>query len=398
MKQTIRVSPAVRAVCLLIIGATALAVCEATSPALLPISTEALTRVTVFQSGEDGIHSYRIPALITTKDGTLLLFAEGRKKSWKDKSPTDLVLKRSSDGGRTWSAMRRLLDGGGDAYMDPVPLVDQASGRVFLYVSKWPARDHSSFGNTAWLIVSDDHGVTWSEPQDVTGRMVKPGRSIVGFGPGRGVQMTSGSRYAGRLVIPVRSSVKGGPAMVHAAFSDDGGKTWNSGEAAKGGVNELSIAESMPGKLVLNRRESSARFRAFSDDGGATWTAQEVDPGLATVPNGCHGCLFGMDGVLFFTTPAGIPAANNFDNRANLTIHRSLDGGHTWPQHHTLYQKASGYSDLTRLLDGRLAMVFEAADTPGFTLAGNRDRWMRLDVMILPADVVSPTHWFATLP
>lgn len=263
-----------------------------------------------------------------------------------------------------------------------------------VFFTRWPARDHSSFGTTAWMIVSEDHGRTWTAPRDVTARMVKPGRSIQGFGPGRGLQMAEGSRFAKRLVVPVRSTVKGGPRIVHATFSDDGGTTWRTGEPAAGGVNELTIAESTPGKLVLNRRESEARYRAFSEDGGATWTPQERDPGLATVRNGCHGCLFGSEGVLLFTTPAGIPAANSFDNRANLTIHRSLDGGRTWPQRHTLHARASGYSDLTRLRDGRLALVFEAADTPGFTLAGNRDRWMRLDVMILPAEVLSPARWF----
>lgn len=362
----------------------------------LPLSIPAgvVSRVTIFQAGEDGVHSCRIPAMVTANDGGLLVFAEARKESWRDKSPTDLVMKRGTDGGRIWSSMERLADGGKDACMDPVPLVDRTTGRVFVFFSRWPARDHSSFGNTAWMTVSSDHGRSWSKPRDVTATMLKPGRALQGFGPGRGLQMAAGTRYAHRLVVPVRSTVKGGPSIIHASFSDDGGRTWQTGGPAAGGVNECTIAESAPGKLVLNRRESAARYRSFSDDGGATWSPQELDSGLATVRNGCHGCLFGSRGVLLFTSPAGLPPASGFDNRANLTIHRSLDGGRTWPQRHVLNGKASGYSDLTLLSDGRLAVVLEAADTPGFTRAGNRDRWMRLDLMILPAEVFSPSHWF----
>lgn len=363
-----------------------------------PIRRDAISRVTVFQAGENGIHSYRIPAMVTANDGSLLLFAEGRKNSWRDKSPTDLVMKRSADGGRTWSPMMRLLDGGGDAYMDPVPLVDRTTGRILLFVSRWPARDHSSFGNTAWMLISDDHGRTWSNPVNMTGRMTPPGRVVHGFGPGRGVQMGRGSRYAGRLVVPVRSSVRNGPAVIHAAYSDDGGRTWGYGRPAEGGVNELTITECAPGRLILNRRDDNRRFRAFSDDGGATWTPQEIDPGVATVPNGCHGCVFGSDGMLFFTSPSGIPATKTHDNRARLTLHRSHDGGRTWPDRHLLFAQASGYSDMTRMKDGRLALVFESADSKGFSRASARDRWMRLDVMTLPPEIFQPGIWFQESP
>jgi len=60
-------------------------------------------QITVFNSGDDGVNTYRIPSIVTAKDGSLLVFAEARYTSWQDKSYTDVVVKRSTDGGLTWS-------------------------------------------------------------------------------------------------------------------------------------------------------------------------------------------------------------------------------------------------------------------------------------------------------
>ncbi len=377
------------ALALVVSGAPA---APAPSQAILP---RAIRRATAFRAGEGGIHSFRIPALVTAADGTLLLFAEARKQSWVDKSPTDIVLKRSRDGGRTWSPMARLLPGGGDAYMDPLPVVDRGTARIFLFACRWPADDHSTAGNTAWMMTSEDHGLTWSEPRELTRELVGRGRTIRGFGPGHGIQMGPDGRFANRLVIPIRTSNRRGEDAILAAFSDNGGRTWRPGGAVPNGSGEFMIAEGAPGRLVLNRRDSEARYRAFSVDGGQTWTRQQIDPALATVVNGCQGCLFAAGGALFFTTPAGIPLAEGFDNRANLTLYRSFNGGHTWPARYNLSSKAAGYSDLARLDDGRLALVFETADTRGFIRRKDRPAgWMRLDVMILPAEIASPDRWF----
>ncbi len=360
------------------------------------IPREAVESVTVFRAGDEGIHSFRIPSILTANDGSLLFFAEGRKNSWVDKSPTDIVMKRSTDGGRTWSPMVRLLEGGTDAYMDPVPLVDAESGRLFLFAVHWPANDHSSFANTAWMITSDDHGVTWSAPRNVTAEIVMPGRFILGLGPGRGLTMGPGSPYAGRLILPVRSSTNdGGSQVIHATISDNGGASWSPGQPIAGGSGELTMTEAAPGRLVLNRRASAARYRAFSEDGGGAWTTQEVDPALETVTNGCHGCVFGAEGLVFYAGPAGIPFTDDFDNRALLTISRSHDGGLTWPVRHRLNQRAAGYSDLTRRPGGGLALAFETADTYGFTRLSSRSAgWIRLDLLLLPPDVLDEAAWF----
>ena len=68
-----------------------------------------LTQTDVFVSGTDGYHTYRIPALETAPDGSLIAFAEGRKYSEADggfgTQDIDLVYKRSTDAGGNWSAL-----------------------------------------------------------------------------------------------------------------------------------------------------------------------------------------------------------------------------------------------------------------------------------------------------
>lgn len=146
-------------------------ICIHTMVHAAPISYEALTnnellsidtiqKTTVFNAGDDGIDSYRIPSLVTSKKGTLLLFTEARKESSTDKTPTNIALKRSEDNGKTWSDIHILTQSGNDAYMDPVAVVDNTTGKIFLFTSLWPSNDHSTFGNTAWLLTSEDDGIT----------------------------------------------------------------------------------------------------------------------------------------------------------------------------------------------------------------------------------------------
>lgn len=67
-----------------------------------------------------------------TTEGTLLAFAEGRVLDCGDAGDIDLVVKRSTDGGRTWSPLQVVNEGGGDTHGNPAPVVDRATGRVLL--------------------------------------------------------------------------------------------------------------------------------------------------------------------------------------------------------------------------------------------------------------------------
>jgi sialidase-1 len=89
--------------------------------------------------------------------------------------------------------------------------------------------------------------------------------------------------------------------------------------------------------------------------------------------------------------------SQNNEDRQNLVIYRSLNGGKTWENDYLLHDKSAGYSCITQLPDGRLAIVFEASDSDGFPkmTPGNRPPgWMRLDVMILPKKIIIENLWF----
>ena len=136
----------------------------------LPALTSAaplFTHVDVFTSGAEGYHTFRIPALVTTPDGSLLAFAEGRKENPHDPGggDIDLVYKRSTDQGATWSPLQ-VLDDPGEKWgaADPVPLVDRTNGRVWIVYNRWEPgfgtilSQPGTTNNQTWLSHSDDNG------------------------------------------------------------------------------------------------------------------------------------------------------------------------------------------------------------------------------------------------
>ena len=351
------------------------------------IPKDSICKTTVFNAGEDGIDSYRIPSLVTGKSGVLLLFCEARKLSSTDKTPTDIAVKRSTDNGKTWSGIQIIAEGGNNAFMDPCALVDKITGKIFLFTTLWPANDHSTLANTAWVITSEDEGLTWSAPRKITKEIVAPGHFIGGCGPGSGIQM-SGSKYKNRLIIPTRQT-DGKTSKNRAVYSDDHGASWKVGDPAPDG-GEYQIAESPENRLIYNLRGGKGkRVVAHSADGGVSWGKSQIDFQLQSPTDygGCQGSVLGLGNKLFYSGPAGGLGSDSTEDRQYFKVYRSIDGGNTWKNDYLLFNKSAGYSCITKLKDGRLAIVFETADTNGFPkmTPGNRPPgWMRLDVIILP--------------
>lgn len=358
---------------------------------------DTIPKTTVFSAGDDGIDSYRIPTLVTSTNGTLLVFAEARKISSTDKTPTDIALKRSDDNGKSWSKIQLLTEGGEDAFMDPVALVDKVTGKIFLFTTLWPSNDHSTLKNTAWVMTSEDDGVSWSQPRNITKEIVADGHYIGGFGPGAGIQMV-GDQFKNRLIVPTRQT-DGKTSKNRTVYSDDHGETWKIGDPAPDG-NEYQIAESPHNILKYNLRAGKGkRTVSTSKDGGVSWSDSHIDFRLQSSVDygGCQGSMLGIGNILFYVGPAGGLGSANNEDRQNLFIYRSLDGGDTWDHDLLLHDKSAGYSCITQTSDGSLAIVFEAADGEGFPkmTPGNRPPgWMRLDVMILPKKIVQKEHWF----
>ena len=327
----------------------------------------------VFSAGENGYHTYRIPSLIATTRGTLLAFAEGRKAGAGDAGDIDLVLKRSRDGGVSWSPLRVVGDNGPNTFGNPCPVVDRTTGIVWLLTTQNRGTDRekdiiagtSTESRTVWVMKSEDDGVTWSAPVEITSSVKRPGWTWYATGPGVGIQ-TSG----GRLVIPANHAESGsGVHRSHLFFSDDGGTTWNLGASAGEGTNESQVVELGDGRLMLNMRNhppkpENFRMVATSRDFGRTLSTESPDLTLVEPP--AQASLIRLTtrkthdrDRLLFANPAST-------RRERLTVRLSYDEGISWPVSQVIHDGPAAYSSLAVLPDLSVGLLMERGDRSAY--------------------------------
>lgn len=328
----------------------------------------------LWRSGHDGFHTYRIPALAITNDNTILAFCEGRKHQRSDAGDIAMLVKRSTDGGASWSNQAVIWDDPGNTCGNPAPVVDRETGTIHLLMTWNRGDDHErdiikgSSNDTRRVFVtsSDDDGRNWREPKEITGDVKLPGWTWYATGPGHGIQIQQG-KYAGRLVIPcdhIEADSK--DYFSHIIYSDDGGLSWRlGGRAPLPAVNECAVVEVSGGRLLLNMRSyrpgANVRQIAVSGDGGHTWTDQRNDRAL--IEPICQASIIGCSNpgpsesaLMLFVNPA------SKTQRVNMTLCASLDEGDTWPSHITLHAGPSAYSDLALAPDGRILCLYEGGE------------------------------------
>jgi sialidase-1 len=338
-------------------------------PGFISSGTIAQTLNHLYKAGDGGYACFRIPAIITTQKGTLLAFAEARRNNCGDAGDIDLVLKRSMDGGKTWTDMQIVWDDSTNTCGNPAPVIDQQTGKIVL-LSTWNlGSDHekqiiagtSKDTRRVFYLSSADEGQTWSRATQITDNVKKPDWTWYATGPGRGIQITKG-KHKGRMVIPcnhVRAATK--KNYSHAIYSDDAGNTWKLGGITKqDSVNESTIAELSNGKLMLNMRNASSkrvRQTAISKNGGRSWSAIRGDTTL--IEPVCEGNLIsykaeGKKPGLLFSNPA------SKNSRTRMTLRVSYDDGKSWAAYKVLYSGPSAYSCLTVLPNGNIGCFYEA--------------------------------------
>jgi sialidase-1 len=343
----------------------------ATAAGCLEARAPGIAKAVVYRSGEGGYHTYRIPALIQTRKGTLLAFCEGRRHAQRDTGDIDIVMRRSRDKGRTWSEAAMVADHGPDTIGNPCPVVERASGRIFLLLTGNPGHMQESQitaaasggTRTVWIASSDDDGLHWSRPREITGEAKRAGWTWYATGPGNGIQLR-----AGRLVVPCDHIVLATRAYCsHIIYSDNHGENWRIGGATGAGTNECAVAELADGSLVLNMRGvniGQRRAVSRSTDGGLTWSPYTLDQTL--IEPQCQGSLVACpkhpDGLLF-SNPAAL-------DRTSLTVRLSRDGGRAWHASRELHAGPAAYSSLAALRDGSVGLLYEAGErTPYETIS-----------------------------
>lgn len=351
-----------------------------------------LEKFNLFEAGKGDYALYRIPGLVVTAKGTVLAYCEARRTGKSDWDTIDILLRRSTDGGKTWSPRVRIADVPGPKTKNPVALAQKLANPEDVTYNN-PVAFANRDGSVQFLfcleycrcfsIRSDDDGLTWSPPVEITATFDKfrpeYDWKVLATGPGHGIQLKNG-----RLVVPVWLSTGTGghahrPSVTSTIFSDDNGKTWQRGDIAVPNTdewinpNETIVVQLADGRVMLNVRSESKSHRrlvTISPDGATDWSKPRFDDTLLEPI--CMASIIRLTEMpasdknrIVFANPHNLARADGkvadgkSRDRKNLSIKLSEDDGVTWPINKVLEPGMSAYSDLAVLPDGTILCLYE---------------------------------------
>lgn len=364
----------------------------------------------VFEAGQDGYKVYRIPAMIRASNMDLLAFCEARQGG--DASQIDLVMKRSSDGGRSWGPLQivqknsdftQYFDGDVPAITigNPAPVVD-------LLDPKHPGRIWIPFtleNDRVFVIFSDDNGSTWSDRREITEDVKKEAWGWYATGPVHSIQIQRGP-HRGRLVIPTdhrlgEDGKDGGDLGVHVILSDDHGMTWRLGALDETyddglGANETTVVELSDGTLYFNTRNqlggsAGTRGEAYSRDGGDSfdsrsdqWKKFRPAPDVLDPPVVQCSLISVSDDLIVFSGPDENGPSGK--GRSDLRLRYSTDQTESWQDGPLVHTGPAAYSDLVRIDDDTLGVLFENGDASG------KNSYQRISFAQVPFTQIRPIN------
>ncbi len=322
----------------------------------------------IFISGQDGYHTYRIPSIVIAPNNTILAFCEGRKLNNKDSGDINLLMKSSSDGGKTWSEQKVIWDDDTNTCGNPCPVVDKDTGIIWLLMThnlgpdteKQIKGEKAAHSRTVWVSQSNDNGLSWTKPLQITDTIKKTGWNWYATGPGAGIQLKTG-----RLIVPcVHSETGKKESYSHVIYSDDHGKSWLlGGSTPEPNNNECEVVELTDGTLLLNMRNYNriytCRSISKSQDSGSTWSPNSYDTAL--IEPICQASIrrFTMEpkpNRILFSNPAHV------DKRRNMTVRLSYDECKTWQVEKQIFPGPSAYSCLA-VFNEDIMLCYECGET-----------------------------------
>lgn len=311
------------------------------------------------KSMNEDVSCYRIPAIVTAPNGDLVAAIDERVPSCGDlkwSKDINIVVRRSTDNGKTWSAIEMAVDFPyGQSASDPSMIVDEVTGEIFMFYN-FMDLDKEKDIYFLHVVKSSDNGKRWGKPEDITSQISKAEwhGDFKFITSGRGIQTRSGK------LLHCMVNLNNG---LHLFGSDDHGKSWFLIDTPVQPADESKVVELADGTWMINSRANGKgmRYIHISSDEGKTWKTKAdsvlIDPG-------CNASIVRYTAIedgynknrLLFSN------AKMSKGRKNMTVRISYDEGKTWSEGKTIYSEGSAYSSLTVLKNGDIGLFFEKDD------------------------------------